>query len=133
MFKKLQECKNLKEIFAMMGTKPFEITAFVLVILWSLLPIYYTIERVYWTLVATNDYQHQYAIMEGHMYAMRVLGMVSLYVAVFYLLSRLCVYGKKTGKKILSEPWHYLLLIMLICIQIIHAHGLNKTYYRTNT
>lgn len=113
MFKKLQECKNLKEIFVMVGTKPFEITAFVLLILWSLLPIYWTIERVYWTLVAQNDYEHQYAIMAGHMYIMRVLGMVSLYVAVFFVITRLCVHGKNTWKKINAEPWHFLLLLML--------------------
>lgn len=113
MFKKLQECKNLKEIFAMMGTKPFEITAFFILLLWCLLPIYYTIERVYWTIVAVNDYQHGYAITAGHQYAMRVIGMISLYVAIFYLLSRLCVHNKNTWKKIKAEPWHFLLLLML--------------------
>lgn len=113
MFKKLQECKSLKELFAMVGTKPFEITAFVIMIFWCLLPIYWTIERVYWTLVAQNDYEHQYAIMAGHMYIMRVLGMLSLYVAVFYVITRLCVHGKNTWKKMNAEPWHYLLLLML--------------------
>lgn len=113
MFKKLQECKNLKEIFAMIGNKPFEITAFILVLLWSLLPVYMIIERVYWAINAENDYQLSYAIQAGHQYAMRVLGMISVYVAVFYLLSRLSVHGKNTWKKMNEEPWHYLLLIML--------------------
>ncbi len=113
MFKKLQECKNLKEIFAMMGTKPFEIVSFVILILWCLLPIYFTIERIYWSLNAVNELQHEYAIKAGHQYAMRVIGMISLYVAIFYLLSRLCVHSKNAWKKIKAEPWHFLLLLML--------------------
>lgn len=97
----------------MMGTKPFEITSLVILILWCLLPVYFTIERAYWSFYAANDLQHEYAIKAGHQYAMRVIGMISLYVAVFYVFSRLCIHGKNTWKKVKAEPWHFLLLLML--------------------
>ncbi len=123
MYKKLKECKTLKEIFTIIGTKPFERVAFIIVILWCLLPIYWAGERVYWTLNATNKLQHGYAIQSGAQYSVFVLGSISLYVAIFFLISRLSVYGKKIWNKIKEEPWHFLLLIMLFwaCISTLLA------------
>lgn len=130
MFKKLKECKNLQEIFAMIGTRPFEITGFILLLLWCLLPIYWSGERLYWTIVAENPYQHSYAIISGHQYSMRVLGMVSLYVALFYLFSRLAVHGKDTWKKMNAEPWHFLLAFMLLwgCVSTLMAEDVTLAY-----
>ena len=40
MFEELKKCKTLKEIYTILGTKPFEKAAFILVLLWVFLPTF---------------------------------------------------------------------------------------------
>ncbi len=130
MFQKLKECKTFKEIFDIVGTKPFEIAAFWVVLGWCILPLISVVERVYWSLNALNSYQHMNAIMMGYQYSMSVLGRISLYISICFLISRLCVYGKNVWKKIKAEPWHFLLLAMLLwgCIATLLAEDVRFAY-----
>lgn len=130
MYKKLKECKTFKEIFDIIGTKPFEIAAFWIVVAWCTWPMVSIGQRIYWTIYAENEMQHVYAIMSGYRYTMRVLGYISLYVAIFFLISRISVYGKTVWKKIKAEPWHFLLLAMLLwsCISTLQAEDVKFAY-----
>ena len=130
MFQRLKECKTLKEIFSIIGTKPFEIAAFWIVLAWCAWPMVSIAQRIYWTLNAENGLQHQFAITSGYRYSMCVMGYISVYVAVFFLISRLCVYGKQVWKKIKAEPWHFLLLAMLLwsCISTLQAEDVKFAY-----
>ena len=62
------------------------------------------------------------------------MGSVSVYVAVFYLISRVAVYGKGVFKKIKEEPWHFLLLAMLLwaCLATVQAENIELAYYGDN-
>lgn len=114
MFKRLKECKTCKEIFEIIGTKPFETASFWLLLLWCLLPIYSVFERIYWVIATDNKHYRFYSIIFGYQYAMRVLGYISLYIVIFFLLGRIAVYGKSVFKKVKEEPWHFLLLATLL-------------------
>lgn len=134
MLKKLKECKTLKEIFACIGTKPFEIAALLVIVAWCVLPVYFIVERLFWSVNAVNDFQHSFAISEGHLWIVNTMGSVSVYVAVFYLISRVAVYGKGVFKKIKEEPWHFLLLAMLLwaCLATVQAENIELAYYGDN-
>lgn len=130
MFNKMKQCKTLKELFACIGTKPFEYAGFVITILWCIVPIVAVGERVYWAIFATSNYQRLTALREWYKFTVLSLGYVTVYVAGFFLFSRIAVYGKKLGKKIKEEPWHFLLLLMLFwaCISTARAEDIKLAY-----
>lgn len=130
MFKKLKECKTLKEIFVMIGTKPFEKIAFVVVILWCLLPAIVVGERVYWSIVATSSYQKVTAFREFYKFTVWAAGYLTVYIAAFFLFGRIAVYGKRVFKKVKEEPWHFWLLLMLLwsCVSTLLAEDVKLAY-----
>ncbi len=55
MFKKLKECKTLKEIYQVLGNRPFEIISVILLAIWVIMPIISTISQVSITLGGNYD------------------------------------------------------------------------------
>lgn len=130
MFNKLKECKTFKELFGYIGTKPFEKAAFIIVVLWCLVPVIIVGERCYWTLVATSNYHRINAFREWYKFTVWVLGYITVYVVAFFMISRIFVYGKSIIQKIKKEPWHFLLLLMLFwaCISTLLAENIKLAY-----
>lgn len=134
MFQELKKCKTLKEIYTILGTKPFETAAFVLVLLWCLLPVWSAHEYFYWGIVGVNDMQKNYATMEGYKIAMQFVGSLSLVFACFYLLGRVVMNKGQILNKIKSEPWHFCLLAMLLwsCISTLLSDDIQTSFQGTS-
>ena len=134
MFKQLKECKTLKEIYTILGTEPFEKVAFILVVAWCLLPFYSAIEHFYWGIVGVNDLQKEFAVMEGYRIIMQLVGDFSFYFSIFYLLGRVAVNRGTIFHKLKQEPWHFLLLMMLLwsCISTLLSDDIATSFYGTS-
>lgn len=130
MFQRLKECKTFKEIFTIIGTKPFEKVAFGIILLWCMMPLMAIVPRVVWYFKADNDYQYNFVLRTSHQYIVEVLGYFTVYIAIFFLISRLAVYGKEVWKKVKAEPWHFFLLVMLLwaCISTLRAEDIKMAY-----
>lgn len=134
MFQELKKCKTFKEIYTVLGTKPFETAAFVLVLLWCLLPVWAAHESFYWGIVGVNNLQKNYATMEGYKIAMQLVGSLSLVFVCFYLLGRIVMNKGQILKKIKAEPWHFCLLAMLVwsCISTVLSDDIYTSFHGTS-
>ncbi len=114
MFKKLKQCKTIKEIYEVLGLKPFEIVAFILLVLWTLLPIFATFDQIG---IGNNDEYilgKQLLIVDGYQRNVESLGLLTLEFAIVFLIGRIIHYKGQIWQKIKSESWHFLLLVMLL-------------------
>lgn len=133
MFQELKECKTLKEIYTILGNAPFENTAFVLVLLWCLLPVWSFGEHVYWGIVGRNYLEKSFATMEGYKIAMQFVGSLSLVFVIFYLLGRIVMNRGQIWQKVKNEPWHFCLLAMLLwsCISTLMSDDISTSFHGT--
>lgn len=133
MFEELKKCKTLKEIYTLLGTDLFEKAALILVLAWCLLPIWSVGEHIYWGIVGVNDMQITYAITYGYQLVMQFVGSLSLYLAIFFLIGRVSVYGKGVIRKLKAEPWHLFLLVMLLwsCISTLLSDDVAQSFHGT--
>lgn len=131
MFQELKKCKTLKELFSTLGVAPFEKAAYILLIVWCLLPLISTVHRMYWAVVAINEMQQRHAVENGYKLAMQFVGSLSLYVAIFYLISRISVLGKGIWYKLKQQPWNVFLILMLFwsCISTLLSDDLNRSFF----
>ena len=134
MFEELKKCKTLKEIYTILGTKPFEKVAFILVLLWVLLPAWSCAEHFYWGIVGVNDMQKNYAVEAGYKIAMQFVGSLSLVFAIIYLIGRFVMNKEQILQKIKKEPWHFCLLAMLFwaCISTLLSDDIYTSFHGTD-
>lgn len=134
MFEELKKCKTLKEIYTLLGTAPFEKAAFIIVLLWVLLPVWSCGEHFYWGIVGTNTLQKNYAVESGYKLAMQFVGSLSLVFACIYLLGRVAMNKGQNFKKIKQEPWHFCLLAMLFwsCISTLLSDDIATSFKGTD-
>ena len=130
MFRRLKECKTFREIFTLIGMKPFEKASLVVIILWCMIPMMAIMPRIVWYFKADNDYQFNFVLRTSHQYIVEVLGYFTVYIAVFFLISRIAVYGKEVWKMVKEEPWHFFLLAMLFwaCISTLLAEDVKLAF-----
>lgn len=130
MFQELKKCKTFKELFTTLGVEPFEKMAVALLTAWCVLPLFSAIHRVYWALVAVNDMQQRHAVENGYKIAVQLVGSLSLYVAIFFLIGRVSVTGKEAFIKLKKQPWHILLGVMLVwsCISTILSDNVSRSF-----
>ncbi len=136
MFQELKKCKTLKEIYTLLGTKPFEKGALVLLVLWSILPIYAAIDQTYWGFFGEQNLGKYMATMEDYKWGFQIIGSITLFFSCFYLIGRIAMNRGQILHKIKSEPWHFFLLAMLLwsCISTALSNDIatsfNGTAYR---
>lgn len=133
MFQELKKAKTLKEIYTILGIAPFEKAAFILLCVWCLLPIYAAIDQMHYGLSDLSMLGKLYATMEGYRMGFQFVGSLSLIFAVFYLLGRIVMNRGQILKKIKSEPWHFLLLAMLLwsCISTLLSDDIVTSFQGT--
>ncbi len=114
MFKRLKECKNIKEIYQVLGDRPFEIGAIILLVIWIIMPILSAVNQIEIAFNDNYDLARNMIVASDYKHNIQSLGLVSLEFAVVYLLGRIILNKGQLLKKIKSEPWHYFLLAMLL-------------------
>lgn len=121
MLKRLKECKTLKEIYQVLGNKPFEWGAVILVLAWIAQPIMATIGQVF--IIFNPDYSLDlnFLVASDYQHNIQSLGILTLEFVAVYLLGCLLLNKGQIWKKLKSEPWHLFFLAMLLwsCISTI--------------
>ena len=130
MFKKLKECKTLTEIYQVLGDKPFEVVALVLLILWVLLPIFATIGQIELAYDESYELMRNMLVASDYQHNVQSLGILSLEFAGVWLLGRILLNKGQILKKSKSEPWHFFLLAMLLwsCISTLLSDDLLRSF-----
>ncbi len=114
MFHKLKQCKTLKEIYEVLGLKPFEICAAFIMGVWILLPIWAAIEQLNVGLHEDLRFAQGYLVMHNYQYNVQSIGLLTLGFTIFFLVGRMILNKGQIRNKIKSEPWHFFLLLMLL-------------------
>ncbi len=134
MFEELKKCKTLKEIYTILGDAPFEKGAFFLLLWWCILPVWSTIETLYYgTIGRINTLQQTYATMEGFKIAMHIIGSLSLVFVIFYLVGQIALNHGQILKKLKVQPWHVFFLLMLLwsCISTLLSDDIATSFFGT--
>ena len=67
MFKRLKKCKTIREIFEVLGKKPFGKAAEVILIMWTMLPLTSIITHIIWADKDVEDYIYQFNIFNKNL------------------------------------------------------------------
>jgi len=133
MFKRLKECKTLKEIYLVLGNKPFEVIAIILLLIWIIMPLISTVNQIEIAFNENYDMARAFVITSDYQHNIQSLGLITLEFAVVYLLGRIILNKGQLLKKIKSEPWHYFLLAMLLwsCICTMLSDDSHTSFFGT--
>lgn len=133
MFKKLKECKTLKEIYQVLGHWPFEIAAIILLIAWVAMPIISAINQIEIAFNENYELARNEIVASDYQHNIQSLGFLTLEFVVIYILGRIILNKGQILKKIKSEPWHYFLLAMLLwsCISTALSDDPHTSFFGT--
>lgn len=113
MLKRLKECKTIKEIYQVLGDKPFEWGAAILLLAWILQPVAAGIGQI--SVALNSDYSlgRDFLVASDYQHNIQSVGIITLEFAALYLLGRFILYKDRLWKKLKSEPWHIFFFCML--------------------
>lgn len=133
MFKKLKECKTLTEIYQVLGDKPFEVVALVLLILWILLPVFAMIGQIELAYDESYELMRNMLVASDYQHNVQSMGIITLEFVAVWLLGRIILNKGQIWKKIKSEPWHFFLLAMLLwsCISTALSDDPHTSFFGT--
>lgn len=133
MFQKLKQCKTLREIYEVLGTKPFETAAAVLLVLWVLLPIIAAIEQIRIGINPDYSMAQGFVVISDYQHNVESLGMITLEFAVVYLLGRILLNKGQLVNKMKTMPWHIFLILMLFwsCISTVLSDDPMTSFFGT--
>ncbi len=133
MLKQLKKCKTIKEIYEVLGLRPFEIGAVILVVLWILLPMFSTIEQI---MISMGDKYGMYqnmVVAKSYQQNVESLGILSVEFALVYLMGRFLLNKGCCLNKLIASPWNLFLLLMLgwSCISTLLSDDIKTSFLGT--
>ena len=134
MFEKLKQCKTLNQIYEVLGNKPFEIVALLIIAIWVILPVIQGISQIEIGFNDNYSLAREYMVMSDYQHNVESLGIFTLEFAIVFLLGRFLLNKGQILKKIKSEPWHFLLLFMLFwaCISTALSDDPKTSFFGTD-
>lgn len=131
MYQRLKECKTLKEIYIVLGKDFFEKVAFILLLLWCMLPLFAVLGHL--IIGVSFDLAKVRLANVVFMYKLlvEILGKISLLFVAFYLLGRTLLMGKEVLFTLKRNPWHIFLLMMLLhaCISTLLSQNVSIGFF----
>lgn len=108
------ESKTIKELYFRIGTERFEKTAEKLLKLWCILPLIIAFLHVVWKVLELVGIVPIYTVTDAYRDLMHGLGILSLVLWVLFVIGRFLLVREHIGWMVKKEPWHFLLLGMLL-------------------
>ncbi len=133
MLKQLKQCKTIKEIYQVMGMRPFEIGAVFLLLWWIAVPIISTIEQIFISQNELYSMGQVKVVVESYKRNVESLGILTIEFSVVYVIGRLILNKGQIRKKLTQEPWHVFLLLMLgwSCICTVLSDDIKTSLFGT--
>ena len=133
MFHKLKQCKTIKEIYEVLGNKPFEIVALLIIFVWVTMPLISTIGQLEIGLNSDYELAQKRLVISDYQNNVKSIGFFSLEFALIFLLGRILINKGQVKNKVKSEPWHYSLVLMLVwaCISTILSDDPHTAFWGT--
>ena len=115
MYKKLKQCKTLKEIYTILDGNWFEQVSAIILSIWILLPILISLVCIMSYFITPDYYSGSGWVLHYFMYQnlFEYLGVVTLVFWLFFLIGNLIIGKQKPYQRLREESWYLLLLCML--------------------
>ena len=118
MFKRLKKCKTIREIFEVLGKKPFEKAAEVILIMWTMLPLTSIITHIIWADKDVEDYIYQFNILSKYQTVVMFMGLLTIQLIIVYGIGLIIWNRGKIKSSLISymrkRPWNIFFALMLI-------------------
>lgn len=124
LYAQLKECKNIKELYQVLGEERLEKVAYWLLCAWVLLPMFSMASHIFWA-IKMESVQFRLAFLwTDYWAAVKYMGIFSLIYVLIYVIGKIVLKSatqlKKTNlilewfKNLKSIPWNMALLCMLL-------------------